>query len=214
MSQHRCRRSSFSPIDAVKRHGTARHGIVAEGFYAPLRSSIQIYCSAPIHLLVLYEDGARREGETSMDAVPPSRLRKFANKLTFVPAAHSYREWHETSAPLRVTHLYLSRAKLQKSASADATYIPRVFFEDSTLWTTAIKLNRALESNNLPTTYLEALASVLAHELSRMGQKPTLLSLENRGGLAGWQMRAVTAYTSKNISTRRYLWSHSLGSLG
>lgn len=190
----------FSPIDSVKRHSTARYGIVAESFYAPLRSSIQIYYNAPIHLLVLYEDGARREGETSIDGLPPSRLRKFANKLTFVPAGHSYREWHETSAPLRVTHLYLSGAKLQKFASADATYIPRAFFEDSNLWTTAIKLKGALESNNLPTTYLEALTSVLAHELSCLGQQPTLLSPENRGGLAGWQMRAVTAYLEEHLN--------------
>jgi hypothetical protein len=37
----------FSPIDSVKRHSTARHGIVAESFYAPMRSSIQIYYNAP-----------------------------------------------------------------------------------------------------------------------------------------------------------------------
>ena len=190
----------FSPIDSVKRHSAARHGIVAESFYAPAGSSIKIHYNAPMHLLVLYEDGARREGETSIDGLPPSRLRKFANKLTFVPAGHSYREWHETSAPLRVTHLYLSGAKLQKSTSADATYFPRVFFEDSTLWTTAIKLKSALESNNLPATYLEALVSVLAHELSCLGQKPTLLLPENRGGLAGWQMRAVTAYLEEHLN--------------
>jgi AraC family transcriptional regulator len=192
----------FSPIDSVKRHSTARHGIVAESFYAPVRSSIQIHYNAPIDLLVLYEDGARREGETSIDGLPPSRLRKFGNKLTFVPAGHSYREWHETSAPLRVTHLYLSRAKLQKSTSADATYFPRVFFEDLTLWTTAIKLKSALESNNLPATYLEALVSVLAHELSCLGQKPTLLLPENRGGLAGWQTRAVTAYLDEHLDEK------------
>jgi hypothetical protein len=71
----------ISPIDLVKRHSMGRYGILAESIYAPIRSRIQIHFNAPVHLLVLYEDGARREGETSIEGLPPSTLRKFANKL-------------------------------------------------------------------------------------------------------------------------------------
>jgi AraC family transcriptional regulator len=88
----------ISPIELVKRHCMERYGIVTESIYAPTRSRIEIRYDAPAHLLVLYEDGVRREGETSIDGLPPSTLRNFANKLTFVPAGHSYREWHEISA--------------------------------------------------------------------------------------------------------------------
>jgi AraC family transcriptional regulator len=190
----------ISPLDSVKRHSTGRYGIVAESIYASVGSRIQIHYTGPVHLLVLYEDGARREGETSVDGLSPSTFRKFANKLTFVPAGHRYREWHETSAPVRMTYLYLSPSKLRQSIQANAPYIPKVFFEDSILWATAIKLKSALESNNPRTAYVEALVNVLAHELSCSGQELTRALPANRGGLASWQMRAVTAYIEEHLN--------------
>jgi AraC family transcriptional regulator len=190
----------ISPIDAVKRHSTGRYGVVAESIYAPLGSRIQIHYNGPMHLLVLYEDGARRDGETSIDGLPPSRLRKFANKLTFVPAGHPYREWHDTSTPVRVTYLYLSPAKLQTSTQADAAYVPKVLFEDSILWATVMKLKAALESNKGRTAYLEALVNVLAHELSCSGEETTRALPPNRGGLASWQMRAVITYIEEHLN--------------
>jgi AraC family transcriptional regulator len=153
-----------------------------------------------MHLLVLYEDGARRDGETSIDGLPPSTLRKFANKLTFVPAGHPYREWHDTSTPLRATYLYLSPAKLQTFTQADAPHAPKVLFEDAILWATAMKLKAALESNNGRTAYLEALVNVLAHELSCSGEEITRALPPNRGGLASWQMRAVIAYIEEHLN--------------
>src|SRR5262249_21962783 len=54
----------ISPNDSVKRHSKERYGIVTESIYAPARSRIEICYEAPAHLLVLYEDGVRREGET------------------------------------------------------------------------------------------------------------------------------------------------------
>jgi AraC family transcriptional regulator len=190
----------ISPVDSVKRHSSGRHGIVVESMYVPARSRIQIHYNAPVHLLVLYEDGARRDGETSIDGLPPSTFRKFANKLTFVPAGHRYREWHETSTAVRVTYLYFNPAKLQSAAHADAVYIPKLFFEDPTLWATAIKLKSVLESNNLGTAYLEALVNVLAYELSRSGHELARALPTNRGGLASWQMRVVTAYIEEHLN--------------
>lgn len=190
----------ISPIDAVKRHSTGRYGVVSESIYAPIGSRIQIHYNGPMHLLVLYEDGARRDGETSIDGLPPSTLRKFANKLTFVPAGHPYREWHDTSTPLRATYLYLSPAKLQTFTQADAPHAPKVLFEDAILWATAMKLKAALESNNGRTAYLEALVNVLAHELSCSGEEITRALPPNRGGLASWQMRAVIAYIEEHLN--------------
>jgi AraC family transcriptional regulator len=82
----------------------------------------------------------------------------------------------------------------------DAPYVPKVFFEDSILWATAIKLKSVLESNNSGTAYLEALANVLAHELSHSGGEATPGLPANRGGLASWQMRAVTAYIGEHLN--------------
>jgi AraC family transcriptional regulator len=153
-----------------------------------------------MHLLVLYEDGARRDGETSIDELPSSKLRKLTNKLTFVPAWHRYREWHETSTAVRVTYLYLDPAKLQRAAHADQPHTPRVFFEDPTLWPTAIKLKSMLDSGNCGGAYLDALVNVLAHELSHSGRQPAAPLPANRGGLASWQARAVAAYIEEHLS--------------
>jgi AraC family transcriptional regulator len=189
----------ISPIGSVRRHCAGRHGIVAESIYVPLRSSIKTHYSAPVHLLVLYEDGARRDGETSIGGLPPSMRRKFANMFTFVPAGHPYREWHETSTPLRMTYLYFDPAELQVYADADAPYTPKIHFEDSILWATAIKVKTVLEDGNRGPAYLEALVNLLAHELPRSGQEPVPAST-NRGGLAGWQRRAADAYIEEHLN--------------
>src|SRR5215470_4628945 len=78
------------PIASVKRHMVARHGMQAESVYAPIRSKIELRFNAPVHLLVMYDAGSRREGETLIDELPPLRFRHFANKLTFIPAGHAY----------------------------------------------------------------------------------------------------------------------------
>jgi AraC family transcriptional regulator len=193
----------ISPIELVKRHSKEQYGLLTESIYAPARSRIEISYDAAAHLLVLYEDGVRREGETSIDGLPPSRLRNFANKLTFVPAGHSYREWHETSTPLRVTYLYLDPAKLQKPADAGTAYAPRAFFEDPILWATATKLKNLIERNQPESkVYFDALASVLAHELSRSGRELARTFAASRGGLASWQKRAVIGYIEEHLDER------------
>jgi len=172
---------------------------MAESIYTPLRSSIKIHYSAPVHLLVLYEDGARRDGETSIGGLPRSMRRTLANMLTFVPAGHAYREWHETSTPLRMTYLYFDPAELQVYAGTDAPYTPKILFEDSILWATAIKVKSVLEDGNRGPAYLDALVKVLAHELPRSGQQPAPAST-SRGGLAGWQKRVAAAYIEEHLN--------------
>jgi AraC family transcriptional regulator len=189
----------ISPIRSVKRHSTGWHGLVAESIYTPVGSTTEFRFDAPVHLLVIYDEGARCEGETSIDGVTPSRLRNFADKLTFVPADHAYYERHETSTATRLTFLYLDPAKLQNSDNLDATYAPRLFFEDSVLWETATKLKSAIESGKAGGMfYSEALAQVLAHKLLRTKENlaPSPVS---RGGLASWQMRAVTGYVEEHL---------------
>jgi AraC family transcriptional regulator len=190
----------ISPTELVKRHRKERYGMVTESIYAPARSRIELRYDAPAHLLVLYEDGVRGDGETSIDGLPPSRLRNLANKLTFVPAGHSYREWHETSAAIRITYLYLSPAKAQECVATDTAYAPRAFFEDPIVWATATKLKNVMESNQSESVlYFDALASVLAHEISRSGQELSWHTPASRGGLASWQKRAVTAYIEEHL---------------
>jgi AraC family transcriptional regulator len=191
----------ISPREAAKRHTMGRDGLVAETVYLPTRSSVTIQNKANMHLLVLYEDGARRDGETSIEGLPPSGLRKLTNKLTFVPAGTRYREWHETGTALRVTYLYLDPARLQRAAQPGSAYVPKILFEDPVLWATAIKLKSVLDEGRHPgRVYLEALVNVLAHEVPHSGQEPARALPANRGSLASWQARAVIDHIEAHLS--------------
>ena len=188
------------PAESVKRLGTGWHRWFTESIHAPIGNKVEFRFQGPTHLLALYNEGARRDGETSIDGLPSSKARNFVNKLTFVPAGHGYREWHETSVSTRVTFLYLDPAELQKSNDADTAYVPRIYFEDSMVWETAAKLKKVIESGQAESTsYLEALSNVLAHELSRSNHNVVRDSSVNRGGLASWQRRAVLGYIEEHL---------------
>jgi AraC family transcriptional regulator len=188
------------PADSVRRYSKEWRGLMMESIYASVGRRIEIRFNAPVHLLVMYDEGVRGDGETSIDGLGPSKLRNVADKLTFVPAGHAYYEWHETAAPMRVTYLYLDPAKLQNLDDIDAKYVPKIFFEDSVLWGTAVKLKDVIErgeARGIP--YSGALAHVLMHELPRSDQDLRRISPLNRGGLAAWQIRAVTAYIEEHV---------------
>ena len=59
----------------------------------------------PRHLLVLFEHGVRREGETSSRACRLLAPRPDA-KLIFVPAGTEYRDWHEARSAARMVLFY------------------------------------------------------------------------------------------------------------
>jgi len=188
----------ISPVESVKRLGTGLGSWFSESVHASIGSRIEFRFRAPMHLLVMYHEGGRRDGETIIEGVAPSRARSFANKLTFVPADRPYREWHETGASTRLSFLYLDPAKFKKATEAE--YAPRIYFEDSVVWETAAKLKRVIEgAQEERAPYLEALTNVLALELSRVdnGTRDPLVS---RGGLASWQKRVATSYIEEHLS--------------
>jgi AraC family transcriptional regulator len=188
------------PSDAVKRYSIGGDRFIAETIYAPAARKIYVRYRASAHLLVLYEEGVRCRGETSIRGLAASNLRAFSKKLTFVPAGLCFREWQETNTSIRITYLYLDPAKLDEFADLAIGYIPRLFFEDAVLWETAAKLRSAIETyQEQSNTYLEAIANVLAHELSGSKAASDQSSHTNRGGLAGWQMRAVATYIDEHL---------------
>jgi AraC family transcriptional regulator len=194
------------PADSVKRERASWDGIVTETIYAPTQSRVEFKFDASVHLLVMYYYGARCEGETSIGELAPSRLRNFADKLTFAPAGYTYREWHETCKPTCITYLYLDPIRLQQRAQADATYAPRLFVEDRVLWETAAKLRSVITSRRPEGgRYSEALANVLAHELFRSGNDSIQKTRASRGGLTGWQMRLITNYIDEHLEERTSL---------
>lgn len=194
---------NISPSHAVKRSTTTSNGMSAELIQSTRLERIEQGFHAPVHLLVAYEKGARKTGETFVDGAPPSARRSFARKLTFVPAGHRYHEWLEPSAHLRMTFFYFSPANphLQFGSNASALRSPRVFFEDETLWNTVLKLKSVIEGTAPPDAfYFEAIGTMLIHELARFIRGAPAIQPQVQGGLACWQQRAVSAYLEDHLA--------------
>jgi AraC family transcriptional regulator len=195
----------ISPTDVAKRCSVSWRGVRAEVVQSTSPGKIEFRCRAPGHLLVAYEQGSRREGETFVEGLPRSARREMARKLTLVPAGHEYQEWHEPRTPVRLMFFHFDWAELQVCPVPGSPHnllslTPRIFFEDQTLWGTILKLKRLLETpaseNQL---YLEALGVVLVHELARLDRGDDRMEHLVRGGLAAWQQRIVTAYIDEHL---------------
>ena len=85
------------------------------------------------------------------------------------------------------------------SATA-ASLVARLFFENSVLWETAVKLAIAIEDVGEPARYCEALAVVVAHELLRMQGNLRRRKPPTRGSLAVWQQRIVAAHIEEHLA--------------
>ena len=192
------------PADAVKRRAVSWDGMTVEIVQATQSERTEYRFNGPRHLLAVYEQGERREGETFVEGLPRSTRRDFKRKLVFVPAGHEYSDWQEPRSLTRVVYFYFDPAKMPTLPQADVAgtrLSPRLFFEDTTLWDTAVKLRKQIESagsdNRL---YFEALGVVLAHELVRLNAGIRPVEAPVRGGLAGWQQRIVTSYIEEHLS--------------
>ncbi len=99
-----------------------------------------------------------------------------------------------------MTFLYLDPAELSRFDSTQTSYRPRIYCDDPVVLETAAKMKNAIEGGELEDIpYLEALSSVLAHELSRPGGIGRS-HLVNRGGLANWQKTTVVRYIEAHLS--------------
>jgi AraC family transcriptional regulator len=195
------------PSDVVRRRTLNWHGMGAEFVEFTSHDRVECHFRAPVHLLIACEQGVRREGETFVDGLPRSTLRDFSRKLIFVPAGHEYREWQEPRTLTRLMYFYLDPATLEVHADVDAapaSLAPRLFFEDATLWETALKLKRSVENPTAENRlYSEALGVVLVHELMRLNRGvPRVEPQIIRGGLAAWQQKTVTTYIEEHLAER------------
>jgi AraC family transcriptional regulator len=188
------------PSWAVTRRGVAWERTGAEVIHAENSDRFELRLRAPFHTLVFYEKGGRRDGETTVDGLPPSRLRDVTNKLTFVPADHEYRDSYAGGESVRLVLFYIDEAVLSRANAAREKLGPLMFFDDVSLKGTAAKLKAALDvSGSEPKVYLEALALVLSHELAQFKAQPAAREIV-RGGLAAWQQRIVTKYIAEHLA--------------
>lgn len=197
--------SSFvkiSPQHAVARRSEAWGGITAEIVQATSHEPLEYRFKAPVHLLIVHEQGVRLDGETFIENLPRSKLHDVTRKLTFVPAGHEYHELQHPRVPAKLLYFYLDPATPPfGNAWSDVPLLPRLFFEDAPLWGTAIKLKRMLEETETRSqSYVEALRCVLAHELSQLGRANPREKVAIRGGLASWQQRVVTKHIEEHLA--------------
>ncbi len=192
------------PARAARRQSAAWRGIGGEVLCVAGEEPFEISYRAPVHLLIAYEGGARRAGETVIDGLPPSSLRDFSRKLTFVPAGNRFRERHEPRGAVRATCLYVDPSApllAPETGFGEAAFAPRLFFDNQVLWETALKLKALIEIDGAASRlYGEALGAVLAHELLRLNGGAGLPNRLARGGLADWQQKAVARYLEENLA--------------
>jgi AraC family transcriptional regulator len=137
-----------------------------------------------------------------VEGLPRSARRDLKRKLTFVPAGHEYREWQDPRTLARMVFFYFDPDKMPLHSEGGAPELaPRLFFEDTTLWDTALKLKALIESSGADNRlYFEALGTVLAHELVRLNAGAPRPGPQVRGGLAAWQQRTVAAHIEEHLS--------------
>jgi AraC family transcriptional regulator len=161
------------------------------------------YCG-PFHLLIAYDGVMRLRGESVLDGAQPSALRNLNQRMTFVPAGFRFREWLDPRATGRAIYLYIAASGLlnaQELGRGPIAFAPRLFIENPALWQTVLKLSSLIEDGpSACARYADALGAVLAHELLRLngGLEPNGPPV--RGGLAGWQRRAVGEYLEKHLA--------------
>jgi AraC family transcriptional regulator len=192
-----------APSEIVKRRAVAWRGMAAEIVQATRRERVEYRFRAPFHLLAVHEQGARTDGETIVEGLPRSTLRDLKHKLTFVPAGHEYYEGHDPRILSRVVYFYFDPARMplnSESGAVRTSFAPRLFFEDSALRETALKLATLIETEGDNRPYLEALGAVLTHELARLNQSTPDKGPPVRGGLAAWQQRVVIAYIEEHLA--------------
>jgi AraC family transcriptional regulator len=191
----------ITPLEGARRCTVSWDGMTAELVKAETHDRIECRFNAPVHLLAVYERGLRRAGETFVQGAPRSSLRDFSGKLTFVPAGHEYREWQEPRIRPRVLYVFFDVGQLRSHSGVEIRdLVPRVFFENSALWDTAIKLATLIENPaSHDRSYIEALGVLLAHDIARIGLAKPQVQVQVRGGLAGWQKRVVASYIEEHL---------------
>ncbi|WP_213742739.1 AraC family transcriptional regulator [Bradyrhizobium sp. dw_411] len=199
----------IAPGRSVRRSGMEWHGMGVELVQVTAQERVDYSFRSSRHLLAVYQQGVRRDGESDIEGAPRSTLRDVAGKLTFVPAGHHYREWYDPRTPISVTYFYFDPTALDidgNESLVDIPFSPRLFFEDTAIQNTAAKLRQAIETpGGASQLYIEALGVVLIHELVRLnrGATQSVASVRGdlvRGGLASWQQRIVTSYIEEHLS--------------
>jgi AraC family transcriptional regulator len=194
---------AITPPEIVRRHSAAWSGLHVETVRIMRHTPFEYRFRARCHLLIAAELAQRYDGETFVEGLPRSTLRDFTRKLTFIPAGHDFRGWQKPRALTRTTYFYIDPCGPLADPAlrfGEIKFRPRLFFYDSDLWETALKLKAQVENGgSMHRQYAEALGIALTHELVRINGDPHRRPA-NRGGLACWQQKRVAAYIEEHVT--------------
>jgi AraC-like DNA-binding protein len=152
------------PPDIVRRRTVAWDGMAAEIVQATRPEKIEFRFRAPLHLLAVYDQGIRSDGETFVDGLPRSKLRDVRRKLAGLVSLSPYhfcRAFRQSfgTPPHRYHSSHrLERAKtlLVESASSVTEIGMAVGFRETSSFTTAFRK----ATGQTPTAYRRSLASI------------------------------------------------------
>jgi AraC family transcriptional regulator len=192
------------PADSAERQTTAWRDLCIETIQMARHEPFEYQLHAPVHMLIAYERGSRSAGETSVGGLPPSTLRDFSQRLTFVPAGVRFHERQTPRTLLSAVVFYIDPRRILLASGAQPsqlTLAPRLFFENAALWQTTQKLKMLLAVGGPANArYAEALGAVLAHELLRLSGAAAPSPVPSaRGSLSGWQKRVVADYIEEHL---------------
>ena len=204
-----CAPVRFTPADIAQRQVAHWTGIDAESIAMLRREPYEYRLQTSCHLLVMAEHAERDDGETTVEGLPPSTLRKFSGMLSFVPRGHRLSGWQKPRVLTRVTYFYIDPdGPLLDPALrfAETEFKPRLFFHDAALWAIASRLKAQAETAAPgQQQYAEALSILLAHELLRLNSEGESGAAAHeseyvRGGLAAWQKARVADYVEEHLA--------------
>jgi len=190
----------FRPAGIFRRKIAVWCGLGGELTRTLRREPFEVGYNGAWHLLIAYESAQRFDGETVVDGLPRSTLRDISRKFVFVPAGLGFREWQEPRSLMSAIYLHLDPDTAlirDEERSRSPACAPRLFFESTALWQTALKLKGLIETG--PTAsplYAEALAVVLLHELLDSAR---VSAPRARGCLAHSQRQAVLEHIEEHL---------------
>jgi len=194
-------RVDIAPADVIERQSVEWRGLRAEIVTAKRQQPFDYRFKSPHHLLIAAERAERDDGETLLEGLPASRLRRFSGRMTFVPAGHEFYGWQQPRVLLRTSFFYIDpRSSLfdEDLRFAEIAFQPRLFFTDPELWRIAERLKEAAQHAARLPHYGEALGVLLGHELVRLNDGGQTQALA-RGGLSGRQRRLVIDFIEEHL---------------
>jgi AraC family transcriptional regulator len=158
------------------------------------------------HYLALL-NAHRKDGETTADGITRSTLSDVRGRLNFIPAGCRMQGWSQPgTTPIAITATYLDPALVSQLDGGERQLAPMLYFEHPFLAQLMQQLDRILAQPELYSRmYVESFAVVLLAEI--MAYQAIDLSRSRRperrspvkGGLAGWQCKAVCDYIEANL---------------